>query len=143
MSLDLLAVQDQITAKLRELPQDVYETAVPDNEKVKYDNKLFLPYIVAFYGDMSESPRGRGITSVRHNSGVSYVIVRCIAPTDRAAKQVAGLVRDKLTGFTPTDAGELRLSSGGASYAKTDNAAVPTHYVTEIPFVFAVNTVVS
>lgn len=143
MSLNLLAVQDQITAKLNELPQDVYETAVPDNEKIKHSNNLFLPYIVVFYGDMSESPRGRGITSVRQNMGVSYAIVRCIAPTDRAAKQVAGLVRDKLTGFKPSDAGELRLSSGGTSYAESDDSTGPTRYMTEIPFTFAVNTVVS
>ena len=143
MSLNLLAVQDQITAKLNELPQDVYETAVPDNEKVKHDNRLFLPYIVVFYGDMTESARGRGITSVRQNLGVSFAIVRCIAPTDRAAKQVAGLVRDKLTGFKPTDAGELRLSSGGTSYVESDNSAAATRYITEIPFTFIVNTVVS
>ena len=143
MSLDLLAVQDQITAKLNELPQDVYETSVPDNKKVAYSNNMFLPYIVVFYGDMSESPRGRGITSVRNNAGLSYAIVRCIAPTDRAAKQVAGLVRDKLTGFQPTDAGELRLSSGGSSYVETDNSTASTHYITEIPYVFIVNTVVS
>lgn len=143
MSLNLLAVQDQITAKLNELPQDVFETSVPDNKKVTYSNKMFLPYIVVFYGDMSESTRGRGITSVRHNAGVSYAIVRCIAPTDRAAKQVAGLVRDKLTGFKPTDAGEMRLSSGGSSYVETDNSTAVTHYITEIPYVFIVNTVVS
>lgn len=143
MSLNLLAVQDQITAKLNELPQDVYETAVPDNEKVKHDNKLFLPYIVVFYGDMTESARGRGITSVRQNLGVSFAIVRCIAPTDRAAKQVAGLVRDKLTGFKPTDAGEMRLSAGGTSYVESDNSTAPTRYITEIPFTFVVNTVVS
>lgn len=143
MSLNLLAVQDQITAKLNELPQDVYETAVPDNEKVRHDNKLFLPYIVVFYGDMTESARGRGITSVRQNLGVSFAIVRCIAPTDRAAKQVAGLVRDKLTGFKPTDAGEMRLSAGGTSYAESDNSTAPTRYITEIPFTFVVNTVVS
>jgi hypothetical protein len=143
LSLDLLAVQDQITAKLNELPQDVYETSVPDNKKVAYSNNMFLPYIVVFYGDMSESPRGRGITSVRNNAGLSYAIVRCIAPTDRAAKQVAGLVRDKLTGFQPTDAGELRLSSGGSSYVETDNSTASTHYITEIPYVFIVNTVVS
>lgn len=143
MSLNILAVQDQITAKLNELPQDVYETAVPDNVKIDYSNKMFLPYIVVFYGDMSESSRGRGIVSVRNNAGVSFAIVRCIAPTDRAAKQVAGLVRDKLTGFKPIDAGEMRLAAGGTSYARTDNTGASTHYITEIPFTFVVNTVVS
>jgi hypothetical protein len=144
MSLNLLAVHDQITNKLKELPQDVYDTAVPEDVKITHGgSKLFLPYIVAFYGDMAESSRGKGITSVRNNAGVSYAIVRCIAPTERAARQVADLVRDKLVGFQPTDAGELRLTAGGRTYTNTDGNGAPERFVTEIPFTFIVNTVVS
>lgn len=143
MSLNLLAVQDQITAKINELPQDVYETAVPENVKVKNNNGLFLPYIVVMYGDMAESTRGRGITSVRDNAGISFALVRCIAPTERAARQVAGLVRDKLVGFKATDAGEMRLIAGGKNYVDTDGNGSPERYVAEIPFSFIVNTVVS
>jgi hypothetical protein len=144
MSLNLLAVQDQITNKLKELNQDVYDTAVPENVKVSHGgSKLFLPYIVAMYGDMAESSRGRGITSVRDNAGISYAIVRCIAPTERAAREVAGLVRDKLVGFKPVDAGELRLAPGGRNYVDADANSSPQRYVAEIPFVFIVNTVVS
>jgi hypothetical protein len=144
MSLDLLAVQDQITNKLKELNQDVYDTAVPENVKITHGgSKLFLPYIVAMYGDMTESSRGRGITSVRHNAGISYAIIKCIAPTERAAREVAGLVRDKLVGFTPVDAGELRLAPGGRNYVDADGNGVPERYVAEIPFIYIVNTVVS
>jgi hypothetical protein len=95
------------------------------------------------YGDMAESSRGRGITSVRDNAGISYAIVRCIAPTERAAREVAGLVRDKLVGFKPVDAGELRLAPGGRNYVDADANSSPQRYVAEIPFVFIVNTVVS
>jgi len=144
MSLNLLAVHDQITTKLNELPQDVYDTSVPENVKIKHaGNKLFLPYIVVFYGDMAESSRGRGITSVRNNVGISYAVVRCTAPTERAARQVADLVRDKLVGFKPVDAGELRLTAGGRTYTNTDGNGVPEHFIAEVPFTFVVNTVVS
>lgn len=144
MSLNLLAVQDQITNKLKELNQDVYDTAVPENVKIAHGgNKLFLPYIVVSYGDMAESARGRGITSVRHNVGISYAVVKCVAPTERAAREVAGLVRDKLLGFKPTDAGEMRLTPGGRNYVDADGNGSPERYVAEIPFVYIVNTVVS
>lgn len=142
MSLDLLAIQDQITTKLNELNQDVYETAVPEDVKIKNgSNGLFLPYIIALYGDMQESALHRGILSTRYNSGTSYCVIQCVAPTQRAARQVAGLVRDKLTGFIPTDAGELRLTGGG-NYVDLDNSAVPKKYISEVSFIFTVNTVV-
>lgn len=144
MSLNLIAVHDQITAKLNELAQDVYVTAVPEGVKIKHGSGgLFLPYIVVSYGDMTEAARGRGITSVRQNAGISFAIVRCIAPTERASRQVADLVRDKLLGFQPSDAGELRLGGGGANYAENAGNGVPERYVAEIPFTFIVNTVVS
>lgn len=143
MSLDLLAVQDQITAKLNELAQDVYETSVPEDVKIKTGaNGLFLPYIVAVYGDMQESALGKGITSSRYNTGTSFCVIECVAPSERPARQVANLVRDKLTGFKPTDAGELRLV-GGNNYSTIDGLSTPRKYVSEVSFIFTVNTVVS
>ena len=143
MSLDLLAIQDQITTKLNELSQDVYEISVPEDVKIKNGaNGLFLPYIVAVYGDMQESALGRGILSSRYNSGTSYCVIECVGPTQRSARQVANLVRDKLTGFKPTDAGELRLV-GGNNYTNMDGSNVPRKYISEVSFIFTVNTVVS
>ena len=143
MSLDLMAVQDEITAELETMAQDIYITAVPDDSKVAHGaNGLFLPYVVVLYADMKEAASGNGITSVRHNPGISYCVAQAHAPTERAARQVANIIRDKLTGFTPTDAGELRLS-GGRTYATVENNAVPKKYISEVAFTFIVNTVVS
>jgi hypothetical protein len=139
MSLNLLAVQDQITDKLKELPQDVYETTAPDDSKLRFDaNGMILPYIVILFSDMYESPDSRGILSARYNTGTSYVDVLCVGPTQRSARQVADLVRDKLTGFIPEDAGELRFN-GGTRYAGVDPR--PNRYEAELSFVFPVNVV--
>ena len=143
MSLDLLAVQDQIVAELETMAQDVYVTAVPEDSKVAHGpNGLFLPYVVVQFADMKEATSGNGITSVRHNPGVSYCVVETYAPTERAARQVSNIVRDKLTGFLPVDAGELRLA-GGKTYSTVEYNAVPKKYVSEVAFMFIVNTVVS
>jgi len=143
LSLDLLAIQDDIVAELNELPQDVYVTAVPDDTKVPHGaNGLFLPYIVVLFADVKEMASGNGITSVRHNPGISYCVVQVHSPTERAARQVANLVRDKLTGYKPNDAGEMRLS-GGRTYGTVENNAVPKKYISEVAYTFVVNTVVS
>jgi hypothetical protein len=142
MSLNLLAVHDQITAKLNtDLPQDVYETAVPDDKKIGHGaNALFKPYVVVTYGDMTEAGNQTGIISAKYNLGMSYCTIACVAPTQRAARQVADLVRNSLVGFRPTDGGELRLA-GGRNYGDVDGNAVPKKYISELNFVFPVNTV--
>lgn len=140
MSLDLLAVQDQIATKLRELPQDVYETSAPDDSKLKFDtNGTILPYIVIEYSDMYESGQSKGILSSKYDMAESFVIVSCIGPTERSVRQVADAVRNKLTGFIPVDAGELKFSGGNRYFAGQD--ARPNRYVAEVSFVFAVNIV--
>ena len=140
MSLNLLAVQDQITTKVNELAQDVYETTAPEDARLRFDaNGMILPYIVIEFADMYESPQMGGILSSKYDVMTSYIIVSCVAPTQRAARQVAEAVRNKLTGFIPTDAGELVLSGGGVSYTAENPKA--NRFVAEIAFTFPVNTV--
>lgn len=143
MALDLLSIQDQIIEKLREIPQDVYDGAVPDDKSVKIGpSGLFLPYVVIYFSEVQESSIGRGLTSVRDNTGVGYCAIDIYAPTPRASRQIADLVRDKLLGFQPENAGQLR-PSGGRNFQVIETNAVPKKYVSEMVFTFIVNTVVS
>lgn len=140
MSLDLLAVQDDIVAQLRTLPQDVYETTAPDDTRLTFDqNGMILPYIVIEFSDLYPSISGTGIVSTRYDLKESFIIVSCIAPTERSARQVANLVRDKLTGYKPVDSGELVQAGGAVSYAAVD--ARPNRYVSDMSFTFLTNTV--
>jgi hypothetical protein len=140
MALDLLTIQDDITARLRELPQDVYETAVPDETKLRFDaNGIILPYIVIEYSDMYEMPGANGILSTRIDTKMSYAVVSCVGPTERSVRQVANLVRDKLTGYVPADAGEMKLAGGGVSYTMPESKL--NRYMNELSFTFPVNIV--
>lgn len=140
MSLNLLAVQDQITTKLKEIPQDVYETSAPDDSKLKFDTSgMILPYVVVEFSDMYESGQPGGILSSRYDVAEAYLTVSCIGPTQRSARQVADLVRDKLAGFLPTDSGELRVAGGSRYFASQD--IKPNRYITEVAFTHSVNTV--
>lgn len=138
--MTLLDIQDQITAKLSELTQDVYETVAPDDTKLRFDpTGIILPYIVIEFSDAYESTAGTGIVSTRYDMKQSYIIVSCIAPTERSVRQVAGLVRDKLTGFTPTRCTELRQVAGGVTYTAQDSK--PNRFVSELGFMFQLDPV--
>lgn len=140
MSLNLLAVQDDIATELRTLAQDVYETSAPDDSKLKFDvNGMILPYIVIEYSDLYPSISGNGILSSKYDIKASFIIVTCIGPTERSARQVANVVREKLTGYKPVDSGELVQAGGSVSYVSQD--AKPNRYVAELAFTFLTNTV--
>lgn len=139
MSLSLLPVQDQIVTKLQELPQSVYENGVPDDAQLEYQNGIMLPFIVPFFGGFARSSDGRGIVSARQDLGESYCVIQCIGPTERSSRQVADAVRDKLTGFKPTDAGELRPITN-TRVVLPDFSSRPAKYVTEVTFRYPVNT---
>lgn len=140
MSLNLLAVQDEITAKLRELPQTVYETSAPDDSKLAFDsNGILLPYIVVEFADMYESTQPGGIVSSIYDVKTSFILVQCTGPTERSARQVAQVVREKLAGFIPADAGEMILAGGGTAY--TSPSPKVNRYTSELAFTFQVNTV--
>lgn len=144
MALAMVPINNQITTKLKELPQDVYETSIPDDSVVRYDtNGLMLPYIVAVYSGFVQLNMERGITGPRQDLGQAYARFMCVAPTDQAARVVADAVTDKLTGFQPTDAGMLMPEVVGKPYAMYDSNSRPMKYVVEVTYKYAVNTVVS
>jgi hypothetical protein len=139
MTLSLLPTQDAITAKLKELPQTVYENTVPTDDILEYSEGQMLPFIVPIYGGYSRAMVGRGITSVRHDLGESFVSVACVGPTERSARQVADLVLNKLTGFKPVNASELTPAPSTGSLV-FDNSIKPIKYISELTFMFYVNT---
>jgi hypothetical protein len=139
MGLSLLPIEDQIITKLKELPQTVYENGVPDDANLVYSNGTMLPFIVPFFGGFARAIDGRGITSVRHDLGESYIIIQCVGPTERSSRQVADLVRNKMTGFTPSDAGEM-IPASNSRYVTPDFSSRPAKYISEVTFRYAVNT---
>lgn len=139
MGLSLLPIQDEIVSKLRELPQTVYENGVPDDAQLEYSNGTMLPFIVPFFGGYARSNDGRGIVSSRQDLGESYCIVQCVGPTERSSRQVGDLVRDKLTGYSPADAGEMKPVSN-SRVVLPDFSSRPGKYITEVTFRYVVNT---
>jgi len=144
MALAMLPIHDQITTKLKELPQDVYENGVPDDAVLAHsENGKLMPFIIASYSGYVPDVVNKGITGPRQDLGRSYAVFLCVGPSERSSRQVADVVLDKLAGFKPTDAGQMEPDAVGRPYVVNDAASRPVKYVTEVSFVFAVNTVVS
>jgi hypothetical protein len=139
MGLSLLPIEDEIITKLKELPQTVYENGVPDDANLQYSNSVMLPFIVPFFGGFARALDGRGIVSSRNDLGESYVIIQCVGPTERSSRQVADMVRNKMMGFKPNDAGEL-VPAGSSRYITPDFSSRPAKYISEVTFRYPVNT---
>ena len=140
MSLNLIAVTDQITTQLNLLSQDVYETAAPDDSSLSFDaSGNLLPYIVVQYSEMYPTANDNGITGAKYDSAKAYMLVSCVAQNERATRQVADAVKNNIVGFQPSDAGEIRFEGGAVAYSAIETK--PNRYITEIGFTFPVNTV--
>lgn len=139
--MTLLQVQDAIVSQLRDnLAQDVYDTTVPEDSKLKFDSSgNLLPYIVVEHAGLNVMETGMPITGVKDGSGESAVSVLCIATTQRASRQIAELVRANLIGFQATGSGELKPITSPFTYV--DGDAKPIRYVSELIFAFSLNTV--
>jgi hypothetical protein len=138
--MSLLAIQDAIVTKLKELAQDVYDDGVPEETKLRFSTDgIMLPYIIVEHAGVVPSPNGSPIAGVAGASGKSSTTILCIGPNQRSSRQVAGLVRQKLTGFKVATSGELTPSL--APYTYIDGNARPIRYVTEITFDFITDTV--
>jgi hypothetical protein len=138
MGLSLLPVQDQIITKLKELPQTVYENGVPDDASLSHSNGIMKPFIVPLFGGYSRAVDGRGIISSRQDLGESFCTVQCVGPNERSSRQIADLVRNKLMGFIPEDAGELR-PVGTSRIVTPEFTSRPTRYISEVTFRYPVN----
>ena len=136
--MTLLNIQDAIVVKLKELAQDVYDDGVPEETKLRFSTDgIMLPYIIVEHAGLTVD--SMPISGVKGASGQSSVSVLCIGPNQRSSRQVAGLVREKLTGFKTTGSGELTPNL--APYTYVDGNARPIRYVTEVSFDFATDTV--
>lgn len=132
MSLDTTSAEADILARLETIVPRVYTTEVPDGISPVY------PLIVVYFGDPIRIGTDRGIVSTRNDTLRGYGLVQVQAPTDAAANAVKNRVRNALTGYRPTDCGEMMLE-GGFAYSRSSGAAKPTLYYREVAFSWLTN----
>lgn len=135
MALSSAPFRDAVKARLEaNFPNvDVYVSEVPEDSDINWNNGLFSPYLVIFFGGPIRSARDRGIVSTRNDTTILYCTVEVYAPVFSTAGLLKDKVVDVLTGFRPPDCGEMVLE-GGLAYSKASNDVRPTQYVDSTAF---------
>jgi len=122
MSLNTLPGEDDIVAKLREIPGvDVIEGEyTPDSYTPVTDtNKMFRPYLTVKFNGAFPHYDG-GILGPDKDVQRASFSVFITSPDDRVSRDIRNQVREKmLTNFRPTDGSSLR-PAGAYSFADTD-----------------------
>lgn len=139
MSLDSMPSEDDIMAKLREIPgvDVIAGEYTPDSYVPVLDtNKMFRPYLlVKFNGGFPDYDNG--IVGPDKDTQRASFSVFVVTPDDRTTRDIRNQVRViMLTDFTPTDASSLR-PTGGYSFMDADLGF--HRYVQNIGFAYKFN----
>lgn len=111
----------------------LYVSEVPEDDQINWNNGLFSPYIVLSFGGPIRSARDKGIVSTKYDTTILYCTVEVYAPRSDDAALIKDDVVKRLTGFRPTDCGEMVLE-GGLAYSRASNDVRPTIYVESTAF---------
>lgn len=129
--MSYLDVQDEIVARLREIPHvDIYEGQMSDAAftELLADSNQIRPFITISFGGLIDPRRStKGIVGVRQDSQDTTFVVRTVASTDRTSRQVLQLVLDKLVGYMPAACGEITSALFGGT-GQVSSLGNPTRY---------------
>lgn len=141
--MSYLEVQDEIVARVREIPHvDVFEGQMDDAEftELLTDSNQIRPFITLAFGGLIDPRRSvKGIVGVRQNSQDTTLVIRAVASTDRTSRQVMQLVLDKLVGFVPTDCGEITPALFGGT-GQVSSLGNPTRFASVQALRFLINS---
>ena len=114
-------------------PWDVYADEVPEDGTINWKNGLFDPFVVVYFGGPIRSGTDRSLISTRYDSTVLTCTVEVYAPKAQDARSIKGKITDMLTGFRPTDCGELTIALTN-QYSRASNNVRPTNYISAVGF---------
>lgn len=133
MALTTLPFRTDVLNRLATLPQQVYVGQVPEDSEIDWNDGLFDPFTIVYFGGPIRTGTDHHLTGTRNDTTFVYCTIEVSAP--RA--DVAGLIKDKiidlLTGFRPTDCGEMVLEGGG-QFSRAANEVRPTVYIESTAF---------
>ena len=139
--LDFTPAFDDIINKLKAdlgANVSVYDTNVPlDVPKVTV-NGMFSPYVVVSIGGGVQNTRSKHMVDVRMDTYLYWVVCTSVAPRDKEARELKADILKSLTGFVPTDAGQLTPKGGTAQGVANENK-VPLIYQHRAMFEFSQN----
>lgn len=143
--LDLVAYQDAITARVRELFPDweVIEDTLEDDRVLKrdIDGKMEGFYILR-YGPIMPKRRGRSLKGALYDEYYGTVDVMGVAAKGRIARMMAATAATYLLDFRPDGIAPMSLQDDGgmfAAFVVSSNEARPTRSIASQRLRFNVN----
>ena len=134
-------VEEDILDRLRDgmAPVPVIDTEAEDDATDEVGDGTFTPYVGVIFGGPIANVRDRGIVGVRQDLMTAYCIVRVAAPDAAVCRLLHDKVFNLLTGWSPTNSGQMEPKSGMAY--STGNANLrPTRYYREHSYSYPTNT---
>lgn len=148
MTQDLYTTQksvlDYLTANLG---YPVFATNYPAEEIEPTENGVLSPYAVLRFNDATQTLGGGAVGGARWDELYTLFDVLVVAATEDDARKVAygaGGVGDVMTGFVPTDGGEMTRNPGGQVFVAGDGSgARPQAFIARVSFRCQVNMVIN
>ena len=132
--IDPTQAYEDVIERLRDnLSIKVYETQVPEDSELEYSNGIPLPFAVVYTGAPTRAARGRHITNSRNDTTLLTWVIATYGARPSEARLYKGQVINLLTGWTPSDCGEMTLD-GGWTYSRSSNSVRPTQFIEEVAF---------
>lgn len=141
MTIEMVSAEEDILAHLSAgmAPVPVHDIEVEDDDFDIVDDGEFTPFIGVIWGGPILDKRDRGIVSVRRDLMTSYVIIRVVTPDAATNRRLYNKVYNLMTGYYPTNSGELSPEAGMA-YTNGNGQVKPTRFYREISYSYKTNT---
>lgn len=123
----------EIEARVKTVANRVFVTEVPPGTPTPA-----YPYVIIRFGGPVRGYRDRHITSTKNDTMIAYCTMQVISETDASARDLADRIRDAVTGYIPTNCGEMACE-GGMAYSNATNTNPPTKFFREVGFTFRTN----
>ena len=133
MTLSTAGFEADITALVATKCARVFDTQVPDNQPTPA-----MPYVILQWVEPTRTATDHHLTGVRDDTMRGAVVVQITSSTAASAKDVKNLLAGVLTGYRPTDCGEL-IPEGGSSYSIAEEQPKPTRFIRELYYSFITN----
>lgn len=141
MSLSTEPIHNDIIARLRDnLPLEVFDSEVPDEQNLPTSNGMLRSYVVIYFSEPVRAAVSRGIISTRRDLQRAGTTVQIVSPRSGDARMWADKVKNLLVGYKPPDASELVLEGGAATNNGTGSTR-PTTFSRYIAFSFYTNLI--
>ena len=122
------ASETSILTRARLLGRVVHDTEEPEDIEVTVDKfGLFAAYHSLAFGGPIRSAKDKSFNGAGKDPVFMTVAIGSYAPTTELLRTVHAEMLDQLTGFYPTDSGEIDLS-GGFNLSFASNNVRPTIY---------------